>query len=144
MNSRRNHLYPVDGTKHLLKLLLILCKYNKTQGSQLSTINYTRVVNEAFQCTKMWNNISTYLDKYLSPTEELNRQSPIALFSNWRESRRSNKHKQALCILWLIVKKKDDIPRKFFNKLHHEFEQYLVSFFPIHHNTESVYATNLT
>ena len=132
-----------DSTKSLVKLLIVLCNHNNQQVRQTNTI-YSKIINEAFVSQQMWNHLCDFLDLHLPPTDDLHRKSPISLYSVWRECQRTHKHKQALCALWHILKRKDDLPKKFYNKLHQEVEQYLVSFFPMNKITETIYGTDIT
>jgi hypothetical protein len=118
-----------NGSRNLLKTLLVLFKYEQGDCSKLKP-NYTQIANEAFSSQSAWNDICEFLDQKLPSTEDLCRQSPISLFSTWRTCSNLNQHHKALCTLWFILKKKDAVPTKFYNKLHQEFEQYLVSFYP--------------
>ena len=118
-----------DSTKRLLKLLLVLCNQTNPHGCQTNTC-LSMIINEAFVSQKVWKKLCEKLDSYLRPSDDLHRKSPISLYSVWRECQRNNKHRRAISALWLILKRKDDLPIKFYSKLNQEVEQYLVSFFP--------------
>lgn len=118
-----------NGTRNLLKILLVLFKYGEESSSNL-TPNYNQIANDALTTQSAWNDICEFLDQKLPSTEDLYKQSPISLFSTWRTSSNLNQHHKALCTLWFILKKRDAVPTKFYNKLHQEFEKYLVSFYP--------------
>ena len=132
-----------DSTKRLLKLLLVLCNHTNPHGSQTNKC-LSKEINEAFVSQKVWKKLCEVLDSHLRPSDDLHRKSPISLYSVWRECQRNNKHRRALSALWLILKRKDDLPKKFFCKLNQEVEQYLVSFFPTNKFTENNNGINIT